>query len=167
MAEILIAKKTGNRQKSHSLKIDMTPMVDLGFSADHFFCFTTSMSEAKGLKLFMPADGKAQNLAESEAITVLLGKNNQIYFYEGKWDEALAQNNIIKTNYDVQNGLGKLLRRDQKIFKENTSMLLIKPSPDTTYNNIINVLDEVAINGLTKYAIVEMTGAEKEYSEKH
>jgi len=167
MAEILISKKTGNRQRSHSLKIDMTPMVDLGFLLITFFIFTTSMSEAKGLKLLMPADGKPQNLAESETITVLLGKNNQIYFYEGKWDEALTQNNSIKTNYDVQNGLGKLLRRDQKISKENTSMLLIKPSTDATYNNIINVLDEVVINGLTKYAIVEMTRAEKEYSEKH
>ena len=39
-------------------------------------------------------------------------------------------------------------------------MLLIKPTEGATYQNIVNILDEVKINGLKKYAIVEPTAEE-------
>lgn len=169
MAEMNMAPQTGAHKKHHSLKIDMTPMVDLGFLLITFFIFTNSMTESKAMKLFMPTDGIAQYLAQSSAITVLLGKNNEIYYYEGKWNEAIDQKRIIQTNYDVQNGLGKLLRNNLKRSTANqiSSMLLIKPGADATYDNIVNVLDEVVINGLAKYAIVELTNEERNFLKQH
>ena len=50
-------KDKKNRVQKAQLKIDMTPMVDLGFLLITFFIFTTSMSEPAVTKLYMPADG--------------------------------------------------------------------------------------------------------------
>ncbi len=39
-------------------------------------------------------------------------------------------------------------------------MLLIKPSDESTYNNLINTLDETMINRVKKYAVVELNAEE-------
>jgi biopolymer transport protein ExbD len=65
--------KAGVRKmKKHELKIDMTPMVDLGFLLISFFVITTELSKPTALNLIMPTKGIAMDLGESNALTVLL-----------------------------------------------------------------------------------------------
>jgi biopolymer transport protein ExbD len=134
MAEIIIATTNTPKRKLHSLKIEMTPMVDLGFLLITFFIFTTSMAEQKGIQLIMPPDGKSSDLPASAAFSVLVGRENELYFYEGKWDDAFNKNLVRKTSYDIQNGLGKHIRNKMKesINAKNKLMLLIKPGKDAT-----------------------------------
>lgn len=47
------------RQKRVELKIDMTPMVDLGFLLLSFFIFTTEISKPSATKMYMPHDGQS------------------------------------------------------------------------------------------------------------
>jgi biopolymer transport protein ExbD len=88
------------KRKLHSVKIDMTPMVDLGFLLITFFIFTTSMAEPKITKLLMPKDGRETNVPQSKALTVLLDKN-KVYVYAGQWKDAIASNAVVQTTYDV------------------------------------------------------------------
>jgi len=169
MAEIITAPTTSKKRRSirKSLRIDMTPMVDLGFLLITFFIFTSSMAEPYATKLYMPADGASASTkqGESGALTVLLGEDNRIYYYEGQWEMATQHKAVLTTNYNLQEGLGKIIRqKQQRLGKDKEElMLLIKPLEESTYANVINVLDEIQINGVKRYAITEPTPEERAF----
>lgn len=90
MAEITQAESSGNRggeghRMSRSpVKIDMTPMVDLAFLLLTFFVLTTSLNKAYILKITMPAQSTDTTpMSDKRVITLLLGNNNQVYWYPG------------------------------------------------------------------------------------
>jgi biopolymer transport protein ExbD len=164
--------KSFARNKKTEISIDMTPMVDLGFLLITFFVFTTSLSQPAAMKLNMPAHGiEGPTLAESLALSVLLDGKNRIYYYHGSWEEAERNSEIFKTNYSTLSGLGEIIRQKQKAIDasgkfpegKNELMLLIKPGKESTYQHLVDALDEALINDVKKYAVVEMTKEEKEW----
>jgi biopolymer transport protein ExbD len=167
MAEIITTPSTSGKRRPlrKSLRIDMTPMVDLGFLLITFFIFTSSMAEPYVTKLYMPADGEPNEQPQSSALTVLLSKDNRIYYYEGQWEAARQNKAVLSTSYDLQQGLGRVIRQKQQRLgnKKGDLMLLIKPLETATYANVINTLDEVQINGVKRYAIAEPTRDEKAF----
>jgi biopolymer transport protein ExbD len=154
-----------------SLRIDMTPMVDLGFLLITFFIFTTTMSEKKAMKLYMPTDkGIPSNAPESKVLTVVLGAENQVFAYEGKFENAVNENRVLSTTYDESDGMAKLIRAKQKSLQatdkkegRNGLIFLIKPTKECSYRNVVDALDETIINDIKKYMIVEPSPDEKEH----
>jgi biopolymer transport protein ExbD len=161
------AKK--NRAPKAQLKIDMTPMVDLGFLLITFFIFTTTISEAHETTLYMPKEGPPINIGETASLTVLLSGGDGVYYYQGKWEEALAANSIHLTHYDTKNGIGNIIRKKQEYMgpKRKELMLMIKPLDNSSYNNLMNSLDEVMINDVKKYAIMDVTEEEQNWVAQH
>ena len=157
------------KRKLHSLKLDMTPMVDLGFLLITFFIFTTSMAEPNITKLIMPANGEPAPVKESKTITALLDKD-KVYLYKGRWEDAQAMNTIVESNYDVKAGFGNFIRQKQKApeqaAQKDDLVFIIKPLPSASYQNIIAALDEVLINNLRYYALVDATAGEKKFAEE-
>lgn len=158
----------GSKQRIHApLRIDMTPMVDLGFLLITFFIFTTTMAEHRATKLVMPKEGDPMPVKESHVLTALLGGNDQVFVYEGKWEDAVAQHRVIATGYDEFKGLGRHIRlKQQKLGargEKKDLLLLIKPLESAAYKNLVDALDETLINNVEKYAIAEATGEEREY----
>lgn len=156
--------KKSRARKAH-LKIDMTPLVDLGFLLITFFIFTTTMGEPYKTELYMPAKGEGTVIGESNSLTVLLASNDSIYYYFGKWEEASKTNAVYYTNYNISKGIGNVIREKQKQLgaKRNELVLMIKPMEISSYSNLMNALDEVMINNLKKYAIMDVTDAEETY----
>src|ERR1700753_1282211 len=79
--------------KKLSTRIDLTPMVDLGFLLITFFIFTTTLNEPTGMKLGLPADAKDKDqskLNEKSALTILLGKDDNVFYYEGELDGSAS-----------------------------------------------------------------------------
>src|SRR5919205_4431953 len=76
------------KAKKQSTRVDMTPMVDLGFLLITFFIYTTTMSTPNTTKLNMPKEEKDQTkqmeVQKSGLLTILLGKGNSVYYYEGE-----------------------------------------------------------------------------------
>src|SRR6218665_1762814 len=80
------------RMIKKSTRVDLTPMVDLGFLLVTFFVFTTTMAEPKAMKIVMPTDrepGVINKICETCALTVVLGDNNKILYYEGLDENAV------------------------------------------------------------------------------
>jgi biopolymer transport protein ExbD len=153
-----------SHKKKQLLRIDMTPMVDLGFLLITFFVFTTTMSTPKATDLFMPKDSKDPSpLPKSLALTVLLDNNDKIYYYHGDFNDALKANEIFETNYSTYSGMGTVIRQKQRNLEamkkfawgKNGLMLIIKPASGSVYKNIVDAMDEAVINDVRKYAIVE------------
>jgi biopolymer transport protein ExbD len=161
--ELQLSESKKTRRKLHpSLRIDMTPMVDLGFLLITFFIFTTTMSEKKAMKLYMPTEkGTPSPAPESKVLTVLLSPKNKVFAYEGKFEDALKENRILTTSYDVSDGIGNLIREKQKRLQagkkegRNDLIFLIKPTKQSTYRNVVDALDEATINDVKKYMVVE------------
>ncbi len=98
-------------------------------------------------------------------LTVLLAGENKIYYYDGKWDNSFNSHQVLLTTYNLSSGLGKVIRDKQNRManRRNELMLLIKPSDESTYNNLINTLDETTINGVKKYSLVNLSPEEKSF----
>ena len=83
------------RQRKHHLRIDMTPMVDLGFLLISFFIITTTMQEPHAMKVYMPHDGPSTPTKTSTTITILTGSNDRLYYYYGEEKDAIADEQQI------------------------------------------------------------------------
>ncbi|MGQ0739368.1 MAG: ExbD/TolR family protein [Bacteroidota bacterium] len=184
------------KAKKLSTRVDMTPMVDLGFLLITFFVFTATMSSPTTLDLNMPKDvddpTKKTEVKESAVLTVLLGKDNHIYYYEGPLEVTEGKNNFksstykeirqviinkkneVKKNFNEAKADPKACEDEKKAAKKRGDpnwekacedidfMVIIKPSPNATYKNTVDILDEMTINQVKRYAMVKVLKEEME-----
>ena len=147
------------KAKKMSTRVDMTPMVDLGFLLITFFIFTTTMAQPTAMNLFMPKDvdkPEDQNkVKESGAFTILLGKQDIVYFYEGL-DPASEGNFRTATFKTIRD---EIIRKKQST-KVDDLVIIIKPSEDATYKNTVDILDEMTISEIKRYAMVDISPVE-------
>lgn len=158
MAEIISEKRSKGvqKQKKLSTRIDLTPMVDLGFLLITFFVFTTRISEPTALKLVFPKDADPTPLRASEALTLLLSKDNTIYYYEGQLQEDGS--NLSKTNFA---GIRSVIIHKKANQSTKNLMVIIKPYRESVYRNTVDALDEMTINEVKSYAIVDIEPSEE------
>lgn len=143
------------KQTRKDTKVDMTPMVDLGFLLITFFVFTTTMSSPKAFKLNVPDDSakdEEQTQAKaSGAFTVMLSKDNHVYYYEGQLQGDGS--NFKSSNFkEIRN---ELLRKKANT-PEKDFVVIIKPSEEANYKNVVDMLDEMQILEIKRYAIVDI-----------
>lgn len=153
------------KAKKASTRVDLTPMVDLGFLLITFFIFTTTISQPTTMKLNLPKDTdkpEEQNkLKESGALTLLLGKNDNVYYYEGILDPTAS---------NLKNTTMKKVRDEILSKKRSTPpddlMVVIKPGEESTYKDVVNALDEMTINDIKRYALVDISEVETQLLKK-
>ncbi|MDQ2751883.1 MAG: biopolymer transporter ExbD [Bacteroidota bacterium] len=151
--------------KKLSTRVDMTPMVDLGFLLITFFIFTTTISQPTTLKLNLPQDIKnpeeQTKTKASGALTIMLGKDNNVFYYEGEL--APGASNFKSTNFkDVRN----VIIAKKESTKPDDFMVVIKPDDESTYKNVVDLLDEMTINVVKRYALVDISPAEEQLVKK-
>jgi biopolymer transport protein ExbD len=166
MAEILQhehKQKAGVRKtKKANLRLDLTPMVDLGFLLISFFLFTTTLAKPMAMHLVIPDDNnveKPSEVPESKTLNLLLGANNNVFYYEGNSLNQLK--NIGAKASDLRNVIINKKIKLKNYFGSDTSLIvLIKPTKDATYANVVNALDEMRINEIKTYVLMDASTEE-------
>jgi len=178
------------KQKKHTTRVDLTPMVDLGFLLITFFMLTTSMLKPQTMEISVPSKDKVQEdeqnkVKASQAITVLLGKENKLYYYFGVQENGVDPE-LISTDYssegirkmllaknaEVTNNVNqlKLDKANKKVSQEeydkklteyralkSAPTVMIKAADESNYKNLVDILDEMNICNIARYAIVDIT----------
>lgn len=125
----------------------------------------------------------------SRAVTVLIGGKDSLFYYEGTRENNVDPK-IILSNYSpdgIRNVLLKKnaeavlkiedLKKDAKKQKmnedtlksriiklkgaKNAPVILIKAADNATYNNLVDILDEMQICNIGRYAIVDINAYDK------
>lgn len=170
MAEVQVQEKGGKegkvRSKKQSTRVDMTPMVDLGFLLITFFMFTTTFSKPNVMDLGLPAKPKdSQKAPETEiklsnSISILLGKDNRVFWHQQ--DQAgLNEATLNETTMDRE-GLRKVIEQAKNRAADQSKFtVIIKPTDDAVYKNFVDVLDEMAVTKNEQYGVTDIKAWEK------
>lgn len=149
------------KQTRKDARVDMTPMVDLGFLLITFFIFTTTINSPKAFKLNVPDDSAKDDeqteAKASGAFTVLLSKDNNVFYYEGQL--ASDGSNFKSSNFKEIRA--ELLRKKANT-PEKDLVVIIKPDENSVYKNVVDMLDEMQITDIRRYAVVDIFPGEVE-----
>lgn len=165
-------------------KVDLTPMCDLGFLLITFFMFTTTMTRPKAMDIQMPyKDNKMPKEDQSEvknsvALTILLSKDHRIYYYEGIGNDPNNPPHVEVTYFKNPGGIRDVIINKEKKVREmvaqgingltpkDKTTVLIKPDSDCTTKDLIGILDEMTINAVPVYAVVDITPVDRDFIKK-
>ena len=187
-------KKGGSKQKKISVFVDFTPMVDMNMLLITFFMLCTSLSKPQTMEINMPSNDKKitdqdrDAVKASQAITLVLGGGDSIFYYTGQPDYK-DFNSLKLSSYKADGIRSFLLKRNtEAVSKINdlkekklqlkisqadynrqvsdikggkgTPVVIIKAADKATYKNLIDALDEMQICNIGKYVIDKMTPGE-------
>ena len=169
MAEIITQEKHGGRQKKKPIRVDMTPMVDLGFLLITFFMFTTNFTKPNVMDLGLPAkDNKPippPPIDKNNQITFILGEDNRVFYHQSS-QEDLNSESLKETNFSGMN-ISKLISEAyNKAPKKEFFTVIVKPTDEANYKNFVDILDNIAISKKERYGITDIKPWEKKIYEE-
>jgi len=156
------------KPKKLSTRVDLTPMVDLGFLLITFFVFTTTMSKPTVMKMNEPKDDtppdQQMKVKESAVMTILLGKADRIYYYYGTLSADSASQQFKTADFKAirQIILDKRNSVPDGDKPKSDLMYIIKADKEAKFKNVIDILDEMSINSIYPghYAEVDISETE-------
>jgi biopolymer transport protein ExbD len=183
------------KAKKLSTRVDMTPMVDLGFLLITFFIFTATLSSPVAMDLNMPKETDQKDetkIKQSGALTILLGKDDHVYYYEGELTQENASSIFKSATFkDIR---AEIIKKKQEVIKnfvpsdkdeeikqkakergdpnwekaalDRDFVVVIKANEDATYKNTVDILDEMTINNVKRFAMVKISDTEKDLIKK-
>ena len=188
-------KNGKSKQKKFAVRVDFTPMVDMNMLLITFFMLCTTLSKPQTMEISMPSNDKSiteqqkSMVKASQAITLLLGADNKLYYYEGE-PNYKDYTSLKETSYTPDGIRSILLQKnaaavnkvralkqqklDLKISEEeyrkqvseiksgkDTPPVIIKATDDASYKNLIDALDEMQICNIGKYVITDIAEADE------
>jgi biopolymer transport protein ExbD len=178
------------RAKKLPTRIDMTPLVDLGFLLLTFFMLTTTFSKPKIIELVPPVKtNDSTKIKDTLALTVILSGNNKVYYYNGTLKMSADSNNINLTDLS-DNGIRKVIigrnnfvrdqlkplddqhdkkqvsdtayaRLKEKVEENKFALfVVIKTDSLAKYVNVVSLLDDMELCNVGKYAIIDANQSE-------
>ena len=125
-----------------------------------FFIFTSTLSSPTVMELNMPKDenGVSNYQNSNSKLTLVLLKNDMIFGY--------FENDITNGSSLEIKEVRKIIAQGIQKFTRDSLIVIIKPSEEATYKNSVDILDEMTINEIIRYEMVDLTKEEKEFLAK-
>lgn len=160
---------TNNKTRSKKLnpRVDLTAMVSVSFLLIIFFMVTNELAKPKIMSLRLPdiclGNGYDQNHGcggENRILTILLGSKDRIVSYSGILDIPIDSPKDFKYGKE---GIRKLLlKRNNEVLQYSATIgrpgsgitVIIKPSSNSNFRNLVDILDEMKIADIGNYTII-------------
>lgn len=147
--------RQGRTQQKRGVATDMNAMVDIAFLLLTFFLLTTTMVRPKALELVMPVPESEDNqqalqtIKESRALNIVPLPGGKLAYYQG-----LSKSQAFITEYGskgIKNVVQQFLQQTQ------APIVLIKPHPESDFENLIDILDVLNLTHVERYTIDRFT----------
>ncbi|SDJ51919.1 biopolymer transporter ExbD [Chryseobacterium jejuense] len=160
MAEVIAQEKQGGKQKKKLIRVDMTPMVDLGFLLITFFMFTTNFTKPNVMDLGLPAKDPENKIidkviGDKNQVTFILGKDNRVFYHQSNATD-LNISNLKETDFSGIK-VSKIISEAYKNApKPENFTVIIKPTDEANYKNFVDMLDNLAIAKKERYGVTDI-----------
>jgi biopolymer transport protein ExbD len=155
------------RSKKLSTRVDLTAMVSVSFLLIIFFMVTIELAKPNVLQYGTPdCDDCGETFGcnmpdENRSMTILLDDNNKLITYCGLLSYPVDAPREV--HYGKNGIRQELLERKKKVYEYSASRgkpgrgvtVIIKPSKNSNYGNLVEILDEMKITGISSYLIVD------------
>jgi len=170
MAEVQISDRSKGKTRSsrNGIKVDMTPMVDLGFLLITFFLFSTNFSKPNAINFSNPPknpDHIETHVDIRNSITFILGKDGRVFYYQAEKSD-LNDKSLTEVSFDKAQVAKTIETAKAKAPKKENFTVIIKPADDSQYKTMVDMLDEMTITKSERYGLAEMNDKEKELYQK-
>jgi biopolymer transport protein ExbD len=133
------------KRKRVGVHLDMTPMVDVAFLLLTFFMLTTVFSRPQAMEINLPESDEQVDIAQSKLLTLRVGADNTLY-----WN--MAQDPPEATTFEE---LHDLITRQMAAV--DGLIVLVKVDREADYTATVDILDELAMADMTRFALAPMT----------
>lgn len=146
----------GKHKKKHakrrmSVRIDMTPMVDVAFLLLTFFMLTTVMRKQQTMEINLPPDSKVKvDIAQSNLMTIFVDENNKIFYSEG------SEKSVTKIE---MSGLQSFFKSHAQ--QNSKLVILLKFDRKSKYHMMVDVIDQLNVSELNRFSIAPLTDTDK------
>ena len=159
------------RSKKLNAKVDFSAMVSISFLLIIFYMVMIEIGKPKAMNLGLPEYSCEidDNIIicgpdSRRVITLLLDDENKIISYHGLLE--YPEDKPKKLSYGKEGIRNELLKKNKIIAEqigdpERGAIVIIKPSKNSNFGNLVSILDEMAITNIQTYAIVNDISAEE------
>jgi len=163
MADVAVEQSKGKekhsgkkRKKRVGVRIDMTPMVDVAFLLLTFFMLTTTMNKPQTMEINLPPSEAKAEVAESNLLTLRVTDDFRLFWNIGTENPVTVDGSNKKERLV---NLGKLLKERNKA---NPKLItLIKVDGKAKYIDMVDIMDELNINDVTRFSLAPMLDEDK------
>ncbi|BFM44806.1 biopolymer transporter ExbD [Flavobacterium sp. CFS9] len=161
------------RSKKLNARVDLTAMVSVSFLLIIFFMVTIELAKPKVILYDTGRDRGCcdcppRHYGENRSMTIILGENNKIIAYTGLLFAPIVSPKEMQYG---KNGIRReLFERNKTVLEYSAALgkpgrgltVIIKPSKKSSYGNLVDIIDEMKIIGITSYSIVDYYTPEEE-----
>jgi biopolymer transport protein ExbD len=151
--EIVLPDKLTDKQKEKvkQPEVDKDKVINIILIDDKVYYYNGLADPKKGLP-----ELQLTNFSKDGIRKILLKRNKDLYLKLSDFNKSIATGKLKIPKDSIEKSLRKIKKEDQV-----GPVVLIKAGDKVKYGSIVDIIDEMAICSIARYAIVDLTPPEK------